>query len=72
MSLKKYNEFQLTKNKMDLNTRKSKIIQPPQNEESHQVTDPLGKDSRRNWGQLIATSSKYNNNEQNMVIFYKK
>ena len=27
-SWKKYNEFQLTKNKMDLNTRKWKIIHP--------------------------------------------
>ena len=42
-SWKKYNEFQLTKNKMDLNTRKWKIIHPPPSEESHPVTDPLGK-----------------------------
>ena len=42
-SWKKYNEFQLTKNKMDLNTQKWKIIHPPQSEESHPVTDPLEK-----------------------------
>ena len=42
-SWKEYNEFQLTKNKMDVNTRKGKIIQPPPSEESHSVTDPLGK-----------------------------
>ena len=42
-SWKEYIEFQLTKNKMDLNTRKQKIIHPPPSEESHPVTDPLGK-----------------------------
>ena len=42
-SWKKYNEFQLTKNRIDLNTRKWKIIHPPPSEESHPVTDPLGK-----------------------------
>ena len=46
--LKKNNEIQLTKNKMDLNNRKWKIIHPPPSEESHPVTDPLGKDSRIN------------------------
>ena len=40
---KKYDEFQLTKNKMDLNNRKSKIIHPPPSEESNNVTDPWGK-----------------------------
>ena len=45
---KKYNEFQLTDNKMDLNNQKLKIIHPPPSEESHPVNDPLGKDSRRN------------------------
>ena len=42
-SWKKYNEFQLTKNKIDLNTWKWKIIHPPPSEESHPMTDPLGK-----------------------------
>ena len=42
-SWKKYNKFQLTKNKMDFNTRKRKIIHPPPSEESHPVTDPLEK-----------------------------
>ena len=42
-SLKKHNQIQLTKKKMDLNNRKWKIIQPPPSEESHRVTDPLGK-----------------------------
>ena len=42
-SRKKYNEFQLTKKRMDLNNRKLKIIHPPPSEESHPVTDPLGK-----------------------------
>ena len=46
--MEKYNEFQLTKNKMDSNNRKLKIIHPPPSEESHPVTDPMGKDSRRN------------------------
>ena len=40
---KKHNEIQLTKNKMDLNNRKLKIIHPSPSEESHPVTDPLGK-----------------------------
>ena len=40
---KKYKEIQLTKHKMDLNNRKLKIIHPPPSEESHPVTDPLGK-----------------------------
>ena len=40
---KKYNEFELTKNKMDLNNRKRKIIHPPPSDESHPVTDALGK-----------------------------
>ena len=40
---KKYNEIQLTKNKMDLNNRKLKIIHPPPSEESHPVTVSLGK-----------------------------
>ena len=41
--MEKNNEIQLTKNKMDLNTLKLKIIHPPTSEESHPVTDPLGK-----------------------------
>ena len=40
---KKQNEIQLTKNKMNLNNRKLKIIHPPPSEESHPVTDPLEK-----------------------------
>ena len=40
---KKENEFQLTKNKMDFNIQKLKITDPPPSEESHPVTDPLGK-----------------------------
>ena len=40
---KKYSEFQLPKNKMDLNNRKRKIIHLPPSEESHPVTDSLGK-----------------------------
>ena len=36
--LKNYNEFQLTKNKMDLNNRKRKITHPPSSEESHPMT----------------------------------
>ena len=42
---KKHNEIQLTKNKMDMNNRKKQIIHPLLSEESHPVTDPLGKDS---------------------------
>ena len=37
-----HNEIQLTKNKMNLNNQKWKIIHPPPSEESHPVTDPLG------------------------------
>ena len=40
---KKHNEFQLTKNKMDLDYRNLKIIHPPTSEESHPVTDLFGK-----------------------------
>ena len=40
---KQHNEIQLTKKKMDLNNRKWKIMHPPPGEESHPVTDPLGK-----------------------------
>ena len=40
---KTYNEFQLTKNKIYLNNRKLKIIHRPPSEESHPVTDLLGK-----------------------------
>ena len=69
---KKYNEFQLTRNKMDLNNRKWKIIHPPTSEESHPVTDPLGKTVVETGDKLITTLSKYKNNKQNMVIFYKK
>ena len=39
---KKHNEIQLTKNKMDL-TIENERIHPPPSEESHPVTDPLGK-----------------------------
>ena len=52
---KKYNEFQLTKNKMDLNNRKCKIIHPPSSEESHPVTDPLRKTAEETGDQLITT-----------------
>ena len=48
--MEKYNEFQLTKNKMDLNNQKWKIIHPPPSDESHPVTDQ-GKDRRRNMRQ---------------------
>ena len=57
---------------MALNNRKLKIIHPPPSEESQPVTDPLGKtieDRRRAYHNII---TKYNNNKQNMVIFYKK
>ena len=40
---KMYNEFQSTKNKMDLNNRKLKIVHTPPSKESHPVTDLLGK-----------------------------
>ena len=39
----KSNEFQWTKNKMDLNNQKWKIIHPHPSKELHPVTDPLGK-----------------------------
>ena len=53
---KKYNEFQLTKNKMDLNNRKLKIIHPTPSQESHPVTDPLGKTVlEETGGKLIIT-----------------
>ena len=52
---KKYNEFQLTKNKTDLNNRKWKIIHPPPSEESHLVTDPLGQTVEETGDKLITT-----------------
>ena len=70
-SLKKCNEFQLSINKMDLNTRKWKIIHPPSSEEAHPVTDPLEKTVEESGDKLITTQFKYNNNKRNMVIFYK-
>ena len=36
------------------------------------MTDPLGKTVEETGDELITTYSKYNNNKQNMVIFYKK
>ena len=66
--MEKYNEFQLPKNKMDLDSRKLKIIQSLPREESHPVTDPLGKTIEETGDKLITTKSKYNNNKQNMVI----
>ena len=45
---------------------------PSPSEESHPVTDPLGKTVEETGDKLITTYSKYNNNKQNMVIFYKK
>ena len=36
------------------------------------MTDPLGKTVDDTGPQRITTQSKYNNNKQNMVIFYKK
>ena len=52
---KNRNEIQLTKNKMDLNNRKLKIIHSPQNEESHPVTDPLGKTTEETRNKLVTT-----------------
>ena len=52
---KKCNEFQLTKNKMDLNNQKLKIIHPPPSEESHPVTYPLGKTVEETGDKLITT-----------------
>ena len=40
---KKHKEIQLTKNKMELNKQKWKIIRLPPSKESQTVTDPLGK-----------------------------
>ena len=42
--MENHNETELTKNKMYLNNRKSKI----KSEKAHPVTDPLRKDSLRN------------------------
>ena len=53
--MEKYNEFQLTINKMDLNYRKWKIIHPPPSEEAHPVTDPLGKTVEETGDQLMTT-----------------
>ena len=52
---KKYNEFKLTKNKMDLNNRKLKIIHPHPSEGSHPVTDPFGKTVEETGDKLITT-----------------
>ena len=43
---------------------------PPPSKESHPVTDPLGKTVEETGDKLISTYSKYNNNKENMVIFY--
>ena len=57
---------------MDLNNQKWKIIHQPPSEESHPVTDPLGKTEEETGDKLITAWSKYNSNKQNIVIFYKK
>ena len=57
---------------MDLNNRKWKITHLPPNEESHPVTDPLGKTIEETGEELINIWSKYNNNKYNILIFYKK
>ena len=36
------------------------------------MTDPLKKTIEETGAELITTQSKYNNNKQNMVRFYKK
>ena len=40
---------------MDLNNQKLKIIQHPKSEESHPVTDPLGKTVEETGDELITT-----------------
>ena len=40
---------------MDLNNRKYKIIQPPPSEESHPITDPLGKTVEETRANLMTT-----------------
>ena len=57
---------------MDLNNREWKIVHTPPSEESHPVTDLLGKTVEETGDKLITTNNKYNNNKQNMVIFYMK
>ena len=52
---KNHNEIQLTKNKMDLNNRKRKIIHPHPSEESHPVTDPLGNTVEETGDKLMTT-----------------
>ena len=54
---------------MDLTNR---IIHPPPSKESHPVTNPLGKTAEETRDKLITTKSKYKNNKQNVVKFYKK
>ena len=52
---KMHNELKLTKNKMDLNNRKLKIIHSPPSEESHPVADPFGKTVEETGDKLITT-----------------
>ena len=40
---------------MDLNNRKWKIIHPPPSEESHPVTDPLGKKVEESVDKIMTT-----------------
>ena len=68
----KYNYIQLTKNKMDLNNRKRKIIHHPPSEGSHPMTDLLGKIVEETGDEFISTKSKYNNNKHNILRFYEK
>ena len=42
---------------------------PSPSEESHPVTDPLGKTVEKTGDKLSTTKSKYNSNKYNMVIF---
>ena len=54
-SWKKYHEFQLTKKQNGLEYSKTKNHPPTPSEESHPVTDPLGKTEDETWDKLITT-----------------
>ena len=70
-SWKKCNEFQLTKNKMDLNTWKWKTIHPLPSEESHPVTDPL-RNTVDETGDSLSLPNLNTIIIKKSVIFYKK
>ena len=66
ISWEKYNEFQLTENKMDLNTQKWKIIHPPPN------ADHCNQSQKRLFDRNIQLQREQENNDLTAVHVMKR